>query len=63
MTFPAYKEMKAQIMESFGGASNTLRVNSSANRQSDADVERPPQQNQTSFVPFSGSGVAVGSGR
>ena len=63
ITFPAYKEMKAQIMESFGGASSTLRVNSSSNRQSDADIERAPQQSQSNFVAFSGSGVAVGSGR
>ena len=63
MTFPAYKEMKAQIMESFGGSANATRLNSNANRQSDADVERPAAQPQTGFVPFGGSGVAVGSAR
>ncbi len=60
MTFPAYKEMKAQLMDSFRGPENTLRLNNSGSRSANEDEERPATQNRGGFVPFSGSGVAVG---
>jgi hypothetical protein len=58
IAYPAYKEMKAQLMESFSGTVNQ-RLNPAANRQREPDVERPPQ-NRTGFVAFGGQGVAVG---
>lgn len=61
MVFPAYREMKAQLMDSFRGPENTLRLNSNPGNRADADVERPDaSQSRGGFVAFRGSGVAVG---
>ena len=54
-TYPMYKEMRAQAMESFGG-SMYRSVNRSDNIPSNNDQERVNR----GFVPFSGRGVAIG---
>jgi len=63
IVFPAYKEMKAQLMDSFRGPENTLRLNSNpSNNRSNNDEEIPAPAQNRGFVAFSGSGVAVGGG-
>jgi hypothetical protein len=69
-TYPVYKEMKAQLMENFGGEATGAR---SYQRQND-DEERPgavvrnlpatttTTSNNAGFQAFSGRGVAVGGG-
>jgi hypothetical protein len=53
--YGVYKEMKAQLMESFGGLGPTERLNQ--NRDEQAPVVN---NNNSSYRPFAGQGVAVG---
>jgi hypothetical protein len=52
-TYPMYREMRAQAMESQGDSYRPAIANNP-----NQDVERPA--NRSGFVPFSGRGVAVG---
>ena len=54
-TYPMYKEMRAQTMESIGSFYRPAERNIPSNQ----DQERP-QANRGGFVAFSGRGVAVG---
>ncbi len=67
LTFPIYKEMKAQAMESFSGGSAYRAIVEERSRQDNNDRERPTQQTQSQqqsgsrgFQAFSGRGVQVG---
>lgn len=61
-TYPVYKEMKAQLMESFGGGASIDSRNYSANQ--DQERVQPSEASQNSrtgrFQAFAGRGVAVG---
>jgi hypothetical protein len=61
-TYPVYKEMKAQLMESFGGGASVDSGNYSAAQ--DQERPQPTESSQSSraggFQAFAGRGVAVG---
>jgi hypothetical protein len=58
-TYPVYKEMKAQLMEGFGGGAAV----GSANYNRVNDEERPSTDpSSRGFQAFAGRGVAVGGG-
>ena len=59
ITYPAYREMKAQLLDSFTGAVANQQLNPPDNRQQNVDAERP-SQNRSGFAAFRGQGVAVG---
>jgi hypothetical protein len=61
-TYPVYKEMKAQLMESFGGGSSIDSRNYSASQDQERPQSTDASQNSraTRFQAFAGRGVAVG---
>lgn len=59
ITYPVYKEMKAQLMEGVGGGSYRSSADQSSAGNAQPDQERPDNSGGR-FVAFSGRGVPLG---